>query len=135
MKFVKRDGTPLMLINRKSKSLMQQRKKPAKLTWTLRWRIMNKKGKVEDGARKRTRRTIKVQRAIVGTSAEDIKKMRNEKPEKRSQQREAALREVKERAKAAKAKQKQAQAAAKSGSGVAKNTKGFNKNARAGAKR
>lgn len=36
MKCVKRDGTPLMLINRKSKSLMTQRKKPAKLTWTLR---------------------------------------------------------------------------------------------------
>mmetsp|Transcript_1193 Transcript_1193/g.3567 ORF Transcript_1193/g.3567 Transcript_1193/m.3567 type:complete len:157 (-) Transcript_1193:153-623(-) len=136
MKFVKRDGTPLMLINRKSKSLMQQRKKPAKLTWTLRWRIMNKKGKVDEGGKKRTRRAVKVQRAIVGTSADDIKKLRNQKPEIRSAQRDAALREVKERAKAAKAekaKQKMAQQA-KAG-GAAKSTKGFNKNARSGAKR
>ncbi|EGB10059.1 hypothetical protein AURANDRAFT_7695, partial [Aureococcus anophagefferens] len=103
MKFVKRDGTPLMVISRKAKSLMMQRKKPAKLTWTQRWRIMNKKGLAEGGVRKRTRRVVKVQRAIVGTSADDIKKLRTQKPELRSAQREAALRETKERNKAKKA--------------------------------
>ena len=36
--------------------MMQQRKKPAKLTWTLRWRIMHKKGKAEEGVKKRSRR-------------------------------------------------------------------------------
>ncbi|KAJ8614119.1 hypothetical protein CTAYLR_004615 [Chrysophaeum taylorii] len=137
MKFVKRDGTPLMLINRKSKSLMQQRKKPAKLTWTLRWRIMNKKGKVEEGAKKKSRRVVKVQRAIVGTSADDIKKLRNQKPEVRSAQREAALREVKERSKANKAeKAKQKAAAAQAKANVSsKSSKGYNKNARGGSKR
>lgn len=92
---------------------------------------MNKKGKVEEGAKKRTRRVVKVQRAIVGTSADEIKKLRNMKPEMRSAQREAALREVKERAKAAKQAKQTAKAAAAK---VPKQTKGFNKNAR-GAKR
>ena len=118
MKFVRRDGTPLMVISRKCKSLMNQRKKPAKLTWTQRWRIMNKKGLDQGIAKKRTRRVVKVQRAIVGTSADDIKKLRAQKPEMRSAQREAALREVKDRNKAkkaekSKAKQQQAGKASK----------------------
>mmetsp|Transcript_3232 Transcript_3232/g.10700 ORF Transcript_3232/g.10700 Transcript_3232/m.10700 type:complete len:138 (-) Transcript_3232:999-1412(-) len=137
MKFVKRDGTPLMLISRKSKSLMTQRKKPAKLTWTLRWRIMNKKGKVEEGLKKRSRRAVKVQRAIMGKSADEIKKLKAQKPEIRSAQREAALREVKDRQKADKAKKMQQKASTTQGGkpNVPKQTKAFNKNARGGSKR
>jgi large subunit ribosomal protein L24e len=135
MKFVKRDGTPLMVISRKAKSLMMQRKKPAKLTWTQRWRIMNKKGLAEGGVRKRTRRVVKVQRAIVGTSADDIKKLRTQKPELRSAQREAALRETKERNKAKKADKIKNKAVAKANQPKVKAPKGGNKNARGGAKR
>ena len=135
MKFVKRDGTPLMVISRKAKSLMMQRKKPAKLTWTQRWRIMNKKGLAEGGVRKRTRRVVKVQRAIVGTSADDIKKLRTQKPELRSAQREAALRETKERNKAKKAEKIKNKAVAKANQPKVKAPKGGNKNARGGAKR
>ena len=135
MKFVKRDGTPLMVISRKAKSLMMQRKKPAKLTWTQRWRIMNKKGLAEGGVRKRTRRVVKVQRAIVGTSADDIKKLRTQKPELRSAQREAALRETKERNKAKKVEKIKNKAVAKANQPKVKAPKGGNKNARGGAKR
>ena len=135
MKFVKRDGTPLMVISRKAKSLMMQRKKPAKLPWTQRWRIMNKKGLAEGGVRKRTRRVVKVQRAIVGTSADDIKKLRTQKPELRSAQREAALRETKERNKAKKAEKIKNKAVAKANQPKVKAPKGGNKNARGGAKR
>ena len=135
MKFVKRDGTPLMVISRKAKSLMMQRKKPAKLTWTQLWRIMNKKGLAEGGVRKRTRRVVKVQRAIVGTSADDIKKLRTQKPELRSAQREAALRETKERNKAKKAEKIKNKAVAKANQPKVKAPKGGNKNARGGAKR
>ena len=135
MKFVKRDGTPLMVISRKAKSLMMQRKKPAKLTWTQRWRIMNKKGLAEGGVRKRTRRVVKVQRAIVGTSADDIKKLRTQKPELRSAQREAALRETKDRNKAKKAEKIKNKAVAKASQPKVKAPKGGNKNARGGAKR
>ena len=135
MKMVRRDGTPLMVITRKCKSLMNQRKKPAKLVWTQRWRIMNKKGLAEGGVRKRTRRVVKVQRAIVGTSADDIKKLRTQKPELRSAQREAALRETKERNKAKKAEKIKNKAVAKANQPKVKAPKGGNKNARGGAKR
>ena len=132
MKMVRRDGTPLMVITRKCKSLMNQRKKPAKLVWTQRWRIMNKKGLNEGVAKKRTRRVVKVQRAIVGTSAEDIKKFRTQKPEIRSAQREAAMREVKERAKEKKAAKQKAKASQPKQSKQMKQPKGGNKNARGG---
>ena len=121
-----------MVITRKCKSLMNQRKKPAKLVWTQRWRIMNKKGLNEGVAKKRTRRVVKVQRAIVGTSAEDIKKLRTQKPEIRSAQREAAMREVKERAKEKKAAKQKAKASQPKQSKQMKQPKGGNKNARGG---
>ncbi|CAN0390644.1 unnamed protein product, partial [Discosporangium mesarthrocarpum] len=34
MRFIRRDGQPITLSSSKSKSLLNQRKKPAKLTWT-----------------------------------------------------------------------------------------------------
>ena len=73
-----------------------------------------------------------VQRAIVGTSAEDIKKLRTQKPEIRSAQREAAMREVKERAKEKKAAKQKAKASQPKQSKQMKQPKGGNKNARGG---
>ncbi|KAJ0410313.1 hypothetical protein P43SY_002645 [Pythium insidiosum] len=101
-RYVRRDGTVYTFINSKSKSLFLQRKKPTKIVWTLGWRRMNKKIKVEEVARRRTRKTAKVQRAIVGVSADDIRKKRNQKPQVRAAAREAALKEAKDRSKAKK---------------------------------
>jgi large subunit ribosomal protein L24e len=105
MRFIRRDGTALILSSSKTKGLLNQRKKPAKLKWTQGWRRLHKKIKVEELAKRRTRRTTKYQRAIVGASLDEIRKKRAQKPTERSAQREAALKEVKERAKAMKAKQ------------------------------
>jgi hypothetical protein len=44
--------------------------------------------------KRRTRRTAKFQRAVVGASLDEIKKKRSQKPAERSAQREAALKEV-----------------------------------------
>ncbi|DBA03498.1 TPA: hypothetical protein N0F65_011399 [Lagenidium giganteum] len=99
-RYIRRDGTAYIFINAKSKSLFMQRKKPAKIVWTLGWRRMNKKIKVEEVARRRTRKTAKIQKAIVGVSVEDIRKKRNQKPTVRAAAREAALKEAKERSKA-----------------------------------
>ncbi|CAN0399781.1 unnamed protein product, partial [Discosporangium mesarthrocarpum] len=55
------------------------------------WRRLNKKIKVDEVARRRTRKTTKLNRAIVGATLEEIKKKRQQKPEVRSAQREAAL--------------------------------------------
>lgn len=55
-------------------------------------RRKHKKGQEEEQAKKRTRRTQKFQRAIVGASLTDIIAKRNMKPEVRKAQREQAIR-------------------------------------------
>ena len=47
IRFIRRDGQPVLLATSKAKSMIQQRKKPAKLMWTQAWRRLNKKGKEE----------------------------------------------------------------------------------------
>ena len=102
--FIRRDGKPIFLGSSKAQSLTLQRKKPAKLVWTQAWRRLHKKGLSEANLKKRRTRTNKVQRAVVGLSLEDIKKKASQKSEFRSAQREAALKEVKDRKKANKGK-------------------------------
>jgi large subunit ribosomal protein L24e len=102
MLFIRRDGKPVTLGSSKARGLLRQRKKPAKIVWTQAWRRQNKKGLSENSFKKRIRRTAKVQRAVMGASLDDIKKKAGQKTEFRSAQREAALKEIKERNKAAK---------------------------------
>lgn len=72
---------------------------------------MHKKGLQETTAKKRSRRTGKVQRAVVGASLDDIRKKAAQKSEIRSAQKEKALKELKERkAAATKSKTKKAPA-------------------------
>merc|ERR1712186_307645 len=89
-------------------SLFHGRIKPVKLRWTQAWRRMNKKGKADESAKKRTRKAQKFQKAIVGMSLEDIKKKKAQKPELRQQAKDAAAKE-------AKARQSKKPAPAKSG--------------------
>mmetsp|Transcript_50326 Transcript_50326/g.125469 ORF Transcript_50326/g.125469 Transcript_50326/m.125469 type:complete len:152 (-) Transcript_50326:213-668(-) len=101
IKFVRRDGQPVLLGSSKAKRMLNNRKKPAKLMWTQAWRRLNKKSRDDGAIKKRTRKAVKVQRAIVGASLEDLmKKKQATKP--KSAATDAALKEVKERAKAAK---------------------------------
>lgn len=102
--FIRRDGKPIWLGTSKAESLTLQRKKAAKLVWTQAWRRLHKKGLQETTAKKRSRRTGKVQRAVVGATLEDIRKKAAQKSEIRTAQREAALKELKERKAASKAK-------------------------------
>mmetsp|Transcript_11548 Transcript_11548/g.16569 ORF Transcript_11548/g.16569 Transcript_11548/m.16569 type:complete len:146 (+) Transcript_11548:50-487(+) len=104
--FIRRDGKPIFLGSSKAQSLTLQRKKPAKLVWTQAWRRLHKKGITETNLKKRRTRSTKVQRAVVGLSLDDIKKKASQKPEFRSAQRDAALKEVKQRKKDNKAKSK-----------------------------
>jgi large subunit ribosomal protein L24e len=101
---IRRDGKPIFLGTSKAYSLTIQRKKAAKLVWTQAWRRLHKKGSIETSLKKRTRRSNKVQRAVVGASLEDIKKKASQKAEFRTAQREAALKEVKARKTANKSK-------------------------------
>merc|ERR1712007_251431 len=91
-------------ITAKADSLFHQRIKPVKLRWTQAWRRMNKKGKVDEQAKKRTRKVQKFQKAIVGMSLDDIKKKKAQKPELRQAAKEAAAKEAKARQSASKSK-------------------------------
>ena len=83
------------------------RKNPRKICWTILYRRKHKKGQQEEEKKKKlTRRVVKVQRAIIGASLQDILKKRQQAPEVREQQRQQAI-------KAAKDKQRQKDAAKK----------------------
>lgn len=60
----------------------------------------------QEVAKKRTRRTVKHQRAIVGASLDVIKERRSQRPEARSAARAAAIKEGKEKRAAAESKKK-----------------------------
>ena len=102
IKYVRKDGQLVTFFSSKTKSLYLQRKKPAKLTWTVAWRRLNKKTQAIDVSRRKRNRARKIQRGIQGVTVEEIQRKRRERPEVRAANRDAALREVKERKKAGK---------------------------------
>ena len=105
--YARSDSKSFKFISRKVKSCFHQRFNPRKLAWTMLYRRMHKKGTLEDNTKKKARKVTKAAtKAVVGASLELIKAKRNQKPEVRAAQREAALREIKERAKAKQAQKK-----------------------------
>ena len=110
IQYVRGDSKTFKFLCRKTKSLFLQKLNPRKLSWTVLYRRMHKKGTLEETGKKKARKVNKsANKAIVGASLELIKAKRNQKPEVRAAAREAALREVKERAKAKQAAKKAAQ--------------------------
>lgn len=103
--YVRGDSKIFRFQNSKSQSLFLQRKNPRRIAWTVLFRRQHRKGISEEVAKKRTRRTVKAQRAIVGASLDVIKERRSMRPEARSAARLAAIKESKDK--------KQADAAAK----------------------
>jgi len=91
----------------KSESLFHQRKNPRKLAWTVLYRRMHKKGLSEDAQKRRTRRTVKHQRGIVGLSMDVINQRRNQKPEVRQAARQEDLAKKKEAKKQRKEQRKE----------------------------
>ncbi|XP_017791501.1 PREDICTED: 60S ribosomal protein L24 [Habropoda laboriosa] len=103
---VKVDGKTFTFLNSKCESAHLMKRNPRKVTWTVLYRRKHKKGQDEEQTKKRTRRTQKFQRAIVGASLTDILAKRNMKPEIRRAQREQAIIAAKEQKRAAKATKK-----------------------------
>ena len=99
IRFCQRDGKVQLFLNHKMISLHRQRIKAVKLTWTQNWRRKNKKGKAEEAGKKRTKKSTKVQKAIVGMSLDDIKQKKAKAPELRAAAKDAVLKEHKEKAK------------------------------------
>merc|ERR1711920_1042581 len=99
---VKADGKTFKFLSAKTQRAHDLKRNPRKITWTVLYRRKHKKGIEEDVAKKRTKRTQKFQRAVVGASLNDILAKRNQKPEVRKAQREQAIRAAKEAKKSTK---------------------------------
>ncbi|KAF9908636.1 60S ribosomal protein L24 [Linnemannia zychae] len=130
--YVRVDNRSFRFVNGKAESLFLQRKNPRKISWTVLFRRMHKKGIAEEVTKKRTRRTVKHQRAVVGASWEAIRAKRNQKPEVRAAARAAALRDGKEKKKAENATKKAEKA--KNASAAARGQPKVSKQAAKGAK-
>ncbi|CUS21153.1 LAQU0S02e07162g1_1 [Lachancea quebecensis] len=120
--FVRGDSKIFRFQSSKSSSLFKQRKNPRRIAWTVLYRRHHKKGITEEVAKKRSRKTVKSQRAIVGASLEFIKERRSLKTEVRKAQREDKKNADKEKKKADKEKRKaeKAKLAGTQGSKVSK---------------
>ena len=95
--FAAKDGKVHFFITSKARSLYHQKIKPVKLTWTQASRRYNTKIKVEDIQKKRTRKTTRVQKAIVGMSLDEIKRKRAEDEATRDKALDATKKDLKAR--------------------------------------
>ncbi|GAA5984607.1 hypothetical protein JCM10908_003420 [Rhodotorula pacifica] len=89
--FVRTDSKIFRFASSKEESLFLQRKNPRKIAWTVVYRRVNKKGISEEQAKKRSRRTVKANRGVIGADVAAIQAKRQQKPEVRAAQRAAAL--------------------------------------------
>merc|ERR1712015_67485 len=108
---VKSDGKTYKFLSGKTQKSHDLKRNPRKSAWTILYRRKHKKGLEEDTSKKRTKRTQKFQRAVVGATLSDIMAKRNQKPEVRKAQREQAIRAAKESKKAQKTTTKKPAAA------------------------
>merc|ERR1712072_1099385 len=109
---VKVDGKSYKFASSRSHKAHLLKRNPRKVTWTVLYRRKHRKGIEEEVSKKRTKRTQKFQRAVVGATLQDILAKRNQKPDVRKAQREQAIRAAKEVKKTQKAAKKPAAAAA-----------------------
>ncbi|GAK62834.1 60S ribosomal protein L24 [Moesziomyces antarcticus] len=116
--YVRGDNKVFRFVSSKNESLFLQRKNPRKIAWTTVYRRLHKKGVTEEVAKKRSRKTVKHQRGIVGASLDVINARRNQKPEVRAAARQAAIAKSKEDKKS-KAEARKATKAKSVGSGGA----------------
>ncbi|KAI9505550.1 60S ribosomal protein L24 [Coemansia spiralis] len=113
--FIRGDSKTFRFLSSKTASLFHQDKNPRKFAWTVIFRKSHRKGIKEEVAKKRTRRNVKYNRAVVGVSWDAINARRNEKTEVRSAARAEAVSKAKEKRKEEAAKRKAARVNAPQG--------------------
>jgi large subunit ribosomal protein L24e len=104
--FVRGDSKIFRFYSSKTASLFHQRKNPRRISWTVLYRRKHKKGVTEESNKKRSRKAVKHQRAIVGASLDVIKEKRSLRPEARQAARAQAIKDGKEQKKAAESKKR-----------------------------
>ena len=82
-RFIAKDGRVHHIWGSKARCLFHRKIKPVKLTWTLAWRAFNKKIKIDESTRRRTKKVARVQKAVVGMSLDEIKRRKAESREDR----------------------------------------------------
>lgn len=87
--FIRGDSKSFRLLNGKCEAHFLLKKNPRKYNWTVFYRRLHKKGVTEEVAKKRTRKTTKIQRAIVGATWEQIVAKREQPTEVRDAHRKA----------------------------------------------
>ncbi|BGP42951.1 60S ribosomal protein L24 [Rhodotorula kratochvilovae] len=118
--YIRSDSKIFRFVTSKEESLFLQRKNPRKIAWTVVYRRVNKKGVSEEVAKKRSRKTVKHNRGIVGADAAAILAKRNQQPAVRAAQRAAATTEAKDKKKERESQRKAQRASNKPAQSVPK---------------
>lgn len=92
---LRRDTQVFRFSTHKTERLFLQRKNPRKIAWTVLYRRMHKKGLTEEVAKKRSRKTVKHQRGIVGADLAAIAARRNQTAAARTEARTSAIQKAK----------------------------------------
>ncbi|KDQ11530.1 hypothetical protein BOTBODRAFT_114273, partial [Botryobasidium botryosum FD-172 SS1] len=121
--YVRGDSRVFRFSGAKSESLFLQRKNPRKIAWTVLYRRHHKKGLAEETTKKRTRRTVKHQRGIVGADLAAIAARRNQSAQARTAARQTAIAKAKAEKKEKEAKKSKAARPATTTSGAPKVSK------------
>ena len=100
-RFISRDGRTHYFFSKKCGAMYHQGIKRVYLAWTTEWRTKHKKIRVEDVQKRLTKKNVKVRKAIVGMSLDEIKRRRGETREARDK----ILAENEKKVKEAKAKE------------------------------
>merc|ERR1719443_1463686 len=88
-RFIAKDGRVHHIYGSKARCLFHRKIKARQLTWTLAWRAFNKKIKIDESTKRRTKKTARVQKAVVGMSLDEIKRRKAESREDRNKAYEA----------------------------------------------
>merc|ERR1712134_254916 len=113
VRYVRIDARTFIFGSGKAEASFHMKRNQRKISWTMFYRRLHKKGLSEDVSKKRTVKRAKIQRAYVGASLDVIKAKKSQKPEQRAAARDAAIREIKAAKKAKQDEKKKAAAAAK----------------------
>ena len=97
-RLIRTDGKVLNFLNSKCAACYMMKRNPRNTAWTVLYRRKHKKGSEEEVKRRRARRNVKYERAVVGATLSEIRTKRDQKPEVRKAQREQLIRAAKEKA-------------------------------------
>jgi large subunit ribosomal protein L24e len=96
-RFVSKNATLSYFISNKARRMFHHGTKPVYLAWTLTWRGKHKKIRDDNQQRRHGRKNVKVRKAVVGMSLDEIKRKRGESRTDRDSALAAASAEVKAR--------------------------------------